>query len=108
MARRWRTRSSKSSAFNVMGAEPAWLRQGKSVRGTGFLLVDGSAAQGRAPAVPRHWLAALAIVIVFQWVLWQGEAVSYLIAERLLASGVLGIAGDDMIAVDVVGLLLSL
>ena len=91
-----------------MGASRAGLGQGKIVRGTAFLLVDGSAALGRAPAVPRHWLAALVIVIVFQWVLWQGEAISYLIAERLLASGVLGLAGDEMIAVQVVGLLLSL
>ncbi len=78
------------------------------MRGTGFLLVDGSAALGRAPAAPRHWLAALAIVIVFQWVLWQGEAVSHLIAEKLLMRGAHGSADDETIDVQVAGLLLTL
>ena len=54
------------------------------MRETGFLLVDGNAALGRAPAVPRHWLAAAAIVIVAQWLFWQGDAAAQLLAVYLV------------------------
>ena len=61
---------------------------------TGFLLVDGNEALGRAPAAPRHWFAAALIVIVAQWVYGQGQAVARLIAYWQLQAGLIGSSED--------------
>jgi membrane protease YdiL (CAAX protease family) len=43
---------------------------------TGYLHIDGNEALGREPSVPHHWLAALAVVIIAQWVAWQASALA--------------------------------
>ncbi len=54
---------------------------------TGFLFVDGDAAAGRAPAVARHWLAAVTIVIVAQWLTWQSVQLSTVVYQAFFRSG---------------------
>lgn len=46
------------------------------VMATGYLHIDGNEALGREAAKPHHWLLGLAIVIVAQWVSWQGAWLS--------------------------------
>lgn len=57
---------------------------------TGFLLIDGNEALGRAPAAPRHWGEALVIVIVAQWIYWQGSSLASVIAYAAASNGILG------------------
>jgi membrane protease YdiL (CAAX protease family) len=55
---------------------------------TGFLHVDGNASLNRAPAIPRDWTFALIIVIVAQWIQWQGVGLSQIVSSLLIQSGV--------------------
>lgn len=64
------------------------------MRKTGFLFVDGDAASGHPAAVPRHWFAAVLIVIVAQWLYWQGGAVARLIAYWQIQAGLIGSRED--------------
>lgn len=65
---------------------------------TGFLLVDGNEALGRAPAAPRHWAAALLIVIAAQWVYWQGSSLAHVIALAAVPNGILGAWAEEISA----------
>jgi len=62
----------------------------------GFLFIDGHAGLGRAPAVPRHWAAALIAFIVAQWMWWQGYPLGYGAAKLLHAAGLLGSASGEI------------
>lgn len=75
---------------------------------TGFLLVDGNEALGRAPAAPRHWGEALLIVIVAQWIYWQGEPLGGVIAWAALQDATLGESMHEVVSAQALALLLFL
>jgi membrane protease YdiL (CAAX protease family) len=54
---------------------------------TGFLHVDGNVSLRRAPAVARGWVAALVIVILAQWIEWQGVGLSQLLSGLYISNG---------------------
>jgi membrane protease YdiL (CAAX protease family) len=75
---------------------------------TGFLHIDGNAALGRAPAVPRHWIVAALTLIVAQWIVWQGYDLGQAIAFWSSQAGLMGIvdpAGIPYVISNLFGLL---
>jgi membrane protease YdiL (CAAX protease family) len=58
-----------------------------------FTLVHGNAQTSRTPAVPRHWLTALVIVIVAQWLLHTIGGLSQIGAASVIGeTGILGMS----------------
>jgi len=62
---------------------------------TGFLLVDGNESLKRAAAVPRHWLAAVAMLIVAQWIYTQGHRLSVFLGSWLSGGDTDGFLGSS-------------
>lgn len=75
-----------------------------------FTLVEGNSLTGRSPAVPRHWLMALLIVIVAQWTLWTLTSISEIVAAQVVVKTNLletfdfatGISAYTALAIDLV------
>lgn len=69
------------------------------MQNTGFRLVDGDAADGMAPAIPRHWIICAVFVIIAQWLLdalsAPTTAIATLVTHYAFADPLLGSSEGD-------------